>query len=121
MHLLNHLIICLTHLGIPPNHLSIPGTFSSLLHFSGDMFFSGHVGWLFLLYLIFYPMKRCRRVFLSVSVLFGLSVVLGHIHYSIDVFSAPFMTFTIFHMSKWLFRSDWLLLNMTMKRLLLKP
>lgn len=107
--------ICLTHLGIPPNQLSIPKTFSSLLLFSGDMFFSGHVGGPFLLYLIFYPVKRCRRLFLSVSIIFGLSVVLGHIHYSIDVFAAPFITFTIFHMSKWLFRADWLLLRITMK------
>ena len=108
--------ICLTHLGIPPSQLAIPGHFSALLLFSGDMFFSGHVGGPFLLYLIFYPIKRCRWLFLSMTILFGLSVLLGHIHYSIDVFSAPFITFTIFHIAKKLFKSDWYLFRMAIKQ-----
>lgn len=60
-----------------------------------DLFFSGHTAILFLLFLItdFKPL----RIFLIIStILVGISVVLQHVHYSIDVITAPFFTYFIY-------------------------
>lgn len=42
--LVRSIFICLTHLGAPPNNLIIPPNYSSFFLFTGDLFFSGHVG-----------------------------------------------------------------------------
>ena len=58
-----------------------------------DLFFSGHTATLFLLFMV--ANKRILKVmFLSFAVIVGISVLLQHVHYSIDVFSAPFFTYT---------------------------
>jgi len=46
-------------------------------------------------------------MFLGFSVLFAVVVLLGHLHYSIDVMSAYFITFSIFNICKFLFKEDW--------------
>jgi membrane-associated phospholipid phosphatase len=38
---------------------------------------------------------------------FAIVVLLGHLHYSIDVLSAYFITFSVFHLCTFLFRKDW--------------
>jgi membrane-associated phospholipid phosphatase len=80
----------------------IVGKFS----FGADLFFSGHTGLPFLMALIFWKNKLLRYSFLFLSVFFGLIVLLGHIHYSIDVLSAFFITYTIWHVSEKLFPKD---------------
>jgi membrane-associated phospholipid phosphatase len=57
--------------------------------------------------LIFWENKILRIVFLSFSIMFAIIVLLGHLHYSIDVLSAFFITFSIFHICKFLFKKDW--------------
>jgi hypothetical protein len=37
---------------------------------------------------------------------FGLSVLIAHIHYSIDVFAAPFMAYSIFSLARYFFKKD---------------
>jgi hypothetical protein len=105
--------ISLTHLGISPQQLTIdPNNFGytlyNLLYNSkgGDFFFSGHTGSPFLLALIFWDQKLWRGFFLMVSLVMGAGVLFAHIHYSIDVFAAPFMTYGIFAISKILFAKD---------------
>jgi membrane-associated phospholipid phosphatase len=78
-----------------------------------DLFFSGHAGLPFLLALIFWDDVLLRTIFLGFSVLFSIVVLLGHLHYSIDVASAFFITFTIFVIAKKFFKKDWDLLNGT--------
>src|SRR3989344_2041181 len=102
--------ISLTHLGpFPSNATSqfdfgtIAGTF---LGFGGDLFFSGHTGLAFLMALLFWHEKNIRYLFLAASVYFGAIVLLGHLHYSIDVASAFFITYGIFHIAEWLFPKD---------------
>ena len=58
-----------------------------------DLFFSGHTATLFLLFMV--ANKRTLKIiFLSFAVIVGFSVLLQHVHYSIDVFSAPFFSYT---------------------------
>jgi len=57
-----------------------------------DLFFSGHTATLFMLYLVCRS-KPIKTVFLACTVLIGLGVLLQHVHYSVDVFVAPFIAF----------------------------
>lgn len=57
-----------------------------------DLFFSGHTATIFLFYLIS-EKKTFRMFFLSATVLVGVSVLLQHVHYAVDVVSAPFFSY----------------------------
>ncbi|MDR3667906.1 MAG: phosphatase PAP2-related protein [Ignavibacteriaceae bacterium] len=57
-----------------------------------DLFFSGHTSTLFLLFLVA-DKKVLKVIFLVFAVVVGISVLLQHVHYSIDVFSAPFFAY----------------------------
>jgi membrane-associated phospholipid phosphatase len=57
-----------------------------------DLFFSGHTATLFLLFLMANK-KTLKIIFLSFAVIVGISVLLQHVHYSIDVFTAPFFSY----------------------------
>jgi membrane-associated phospholipid phosphatase len=57
-----------------------------------DLFFSGHTATLFLLFLVANK-KALKIIFLSAAVIVGISVLLQHVHYSIDVFTAPFFSY----------------------------
>ncbi|MFA6048176.1 MAG: phosphatase PAP2-related protein [Parcubacteria group bacterium] len=106
--LIRSIFISLTHLGIPPNHSFLEQ--SDALHYTtsgNDMFFSSHTGLPFLMSLVFWNNKKLRYIFIGVSLFFGVSVLLGHLHYSIDVFAAFFITYGIFHISRELFRKDY--------------
>jgi hypothetical protein len=105
--LIRSVFICLTHLGEPANQLFIPDGFSSLLLFKGDLFFSGHVGGPFLMMLLFWDNFAIRIISLGASLFFAATVLIGHIHYSIDVFAAPFITYSIYQLSLFLFSRDY--------------
>lgn len=102
--------ISLTHIGpFSPQELIVPSRILNILGMgtSADLFFSGHTGQPFLLALIYWDDIRLRLIFLATSIIFAASVLLGHIHYSIDVFGAFFITYTIFHIAIYLFSKDW--------------
>jgi len=110
--LIRSVFVSLTHISPFPTHALINSTFFNSEAFRGiftgnDLFFSGHTGVPFLLALIFWENKILRIVFLSFSIMFAVVVLLGHLHYSIDVLSAYFITFTIFYICKYLFKKDW--------------
>ena len=90
--MLRAVFVLLTHLQTPPDaiHVSFPGIFQSL-SFENDMFFSGHTAIPFLGFLLF--KKPIRYFFLCGSFVMGSVVLLTHIHYSIDVFGAFFITY----------------------------
>lgn len=102
----------LTHIGPFPTRISLEYSLLSNSRVLGsaftgdDLFFSGHVGLPFLIALIFWEYKSVRYFFLALSGFFGVIVLLGHIHYSIDVLSAYFITYTIFHIGKFIFWKD---------------
>lgn len=107
------IFMTLTHIG--PFPLQSPletGDIVGKFIFSGDLFFSGHVGLSFLMALIFWPSARIRMIFIGLSVIFGAAALLGHLHYSIDVFAAYFITYSIFMISQKLFAKEYkILLN----------
>jgi hypothetical protein len=114
------LFISLTHLGPFPDRtqlndfsgqaladfLRIDPETSSVFSSGGDLFFSGHTGIPFLLGLVFWQFPKLRWFCVMSAVFFGIIVLLGHLHYSIDVAAAFFITYTISHMARFLFRSD---------------
>ncbi len=105
------IFISVTHIGPFPNQTIIdPTSFINKITSGSDLFFSGHTGFPFLMALIFWKDKYLRYFFVSTSLFFGIVVLLGHMHYTIDVLSAFFITYGIFHMAEFLFKKEWLLL-----------
>jgi hypothetical protein len=103
----------LTHMGPAPNQTYLdPDDLLARLSAGRDFFFSGHTGMPFLLALIFWKEdKFVCIVSLVASIVFGASVLLGHLHYSIDVFAAFFITYTIYHLAQKFFAKDFLSFN----------
>ena len=98
------LFVSLTHLGpFEPSMQINFGTAIQRMFFGDDYFFSGHTGAPFLMALIYWREKFLRYVFLALSIFFGAVVLLGHLHYSIDVFGAFFITYTIYALALFLF------------------
>ncbi|GIK59611.1 MAG: hypothetical protein HND39_07255 [Ignavibacteriota bacterium] len=64
-----------------------------------DLFFSGHTGTLFLLFLLV-ENKYLKTIFLAATILVGSAVLLQHVHYSVDVFVAPFVAYGSFRIIK---------------------
>lgn len=109
--------ISLTHLGASPHQLVLDhnsfgfSLYDILYNTTNDFFFSGHTGIPILLALIFWSDRLWRFIFLGIAAVFGVSVLLAHIHYSIDVFAAPFMTYSIFILATYLFPRSYRLLQ----------
>jgi hypothetical protein len=100
--------VSLTHIAPFPGQISVPpNSFIRYFTFGGDLFFSGHTGLPFLLALLFWPNKKLRFIFLTISIVFACVVLLGHYHYSIDVFAAFFITPTIAHLARIFFNEDY--------------
>ena len=74
--------------------------------FGADQFFSAHTGMPFLGALVFWHEKYIRYTFLAAAAFFAVTVLLGHIHYTIDVAAAFFITYAIYHIALWLFPKD---------------
>ena len=104
--------ITFTHLGTIPNHSYLdPTEIFKALSIGGDYFFSGHTGMPFLVGLIFWHDFHARVTFFVISGIFAVSVILGHLHYSIDVFAAFFITHSIYVLAKRFFTNDYILFN----------
>jgi membrane-associated phospholipid phosphatase len=108
--------IASTHSGIPPGQINpdTTGFFDRLyldLGLAGGFFFSGHTGLTFLMALIFWDEKFWRYLYFALSFIFGISVLLAHVHYTIDVLAAPYIAYTIFKMAQYLFKEDYALLK----------
>jgi hypothetical protein len=91
--------VTLTHLGPVSDRAVIASDFISYFTSGSDLFFSGHTGLPFLLALVFWDNRLLRHSFVALSVIFGAVVLMGHFHYSIDVLSAFFISYTIYHLA----------------------
>lgn len=111
--------ISLTHIGPPPGFYQLAGpdadsTFFQKFFFLNDLFFSAHTGIPFLAFLLLKG-HIFRYFFLFASIILGATVLFMHVHYSIDVFGAYFITYGIYHLSDNIFHN----LNEAFHRLML--
>jgi membrane-associated phospholipid phosphatase len=60
-----------------------------------DLFFSGHTATLFILFLVS-EKKMIKTIFLISTIVVAISVILQHVHYTIDVFAAVFFTYACY-------------------------
>jgi hypothetical protein len=105
--LIRSAFIMMTHTALPPDHILLDPTSSFRYITEGnDMFFSSHTGLPFLMALIFWENKKLRIFFFVSSGIFAATVLLAHLHYSIDVFAAFFITYSIYHICCRLFPQD---------------
>lgn len=105
--IIRSVFISLTHIGPFPNAIIInPQSVVNLFTFGGDLFFSAHTGLPFLMMLVFWDYFWLRVLFFISSIFFGIVVLLAHLHYSIDVLSAFFITYSIFCIAIRLFKHD---------------
>lgn len=99
--------VTLTHIGPFSERATLDlGTVAGKFIFGGDLFFSGHTGIPFLMALVFWKHRSLRYLFLAWSVFFGTIALLGHLHYSIDVLSAFYITWTIYCLSSYFFPAE---------------
>lgn len=109
--------ISLTHLGVNLHQIVLDtnvigySVYEFLYFAKNDFFFSGHTGAPFLLGLIFWNNRVLRYLFFTASAVFGASMIFAHMHYSIDIFAAPFITYSIFVISKKLFKREYALIS----------
>lgn len=112
------IFITLTHIGPYPDRDIIDAATTPILShitsnpnffiFSSgaDLFFSSHTGLPFLMALIYWKDTAVRYFCIFCSIFFAIVVLLGHLHYSIDVASAFFITYTIYHLAEKFFPKD---------------
>jgi hypothetical protein len=101
------MFVSMTHIGLYPNTINTTVDILKNITSGGDLFFSGHTGFPFLMALIFWENKKLRYLFLFFSVFFGTVALMGHYHYTIDVMSAFFITYGIYNICLKLFKKDY--------------
>ena len=101
--LIRSFFISLTHLKVPIDVIAIkvPAIFSFMVA-QNDLFFSGHTAFPFLAYLLFRK-EKIGIFFLIATVVMATTVLVMHVHYSIDVFAALFITYGSYKIGKWFF------------------
>ncbi len=95
----------MTHLGTPEAYYASDfGVAITNSFFGADQFFSGHTGMPFLGALMLWKIDNRMSILLFLaSMFFAVTVLLGHIHYTIDVASAFFITYGVYKIALWLF------------------
>ncbi len=107
------IFVTLTHIGPFPDQLGLETShvWFSKFTFGGDLFFSAHTGTPYLMALVFWNNKHLRSLFIAIALFFGVIVLLGHYHYSIDVLAAFFITYSIYKIAEKVFKKDKILFD----------
>lgn len=109
--LIRSIFISLTHIGPDPTQIEISSSIIRKFSSGADLFFSAHTGLPFLMALVFWNHKVVRILSVLTAIFFGIVVLAGHLHYSIDVVSAFFITYSIFRLAEIFFPKDRVLLS----------
>lgn len=72
--------------------------FYNNINITKDLFFSGHIGTLFLLFLL-NPVKKLNVVYLAGIILTAVLISIQHAHYTIDVIAAPIFVWICFKLA----------------------
>jgi PAP2 superfamily protein len=119
--LVRAVFVALTHMAPSPIDPQKPAPFFNTIFYGGDLFFSGHTGLPLLAALAFWHIPQWRMFYLALTAFFGVVVLLGHYHYSIDVLAALFITHGVFQMSGWLFGRDYALFRSSESQAVPRP
>lgn len=108
--------IAATHIGIYPGQINPDGSgvFDNLytgLGLEAGFFFSGHTGLPLLMSVIFWDEKLWRYIYMIMAAIFGVAVLFAHVHYTIDVLAAPYMTYGIFKIAQYFWPNDYALIE----------
>jgi membrane-associated phospholipid phosphatase len=98
-------ITTLTFISLEPHPMLVPlkdplvdRFFYSEINVTKDLFFSGHVSTLFLFFLIVHG-RKAKRFILIATILVAASLLLQHVHYTIDVIAAPIFAFSAYRLA----------------------
>jgi len=69
-----------------------------------DLFFSGHTAIMFLFFLVA-ESKKIKKILISLTIIVAASVLIQHVHYTVDVLVAPFVTYGCYSAVKY-FRTN---------------
>ena len=119
--LVRAVFVALTHMAPSPIDPQQPAPFFNSIFYGSDLFFSGHTGLPFLAALTFWHIPQWRMFYLALTAFFGIVVLLGHYHYSIDVLAALFITHGVFQISCWLFGRDYALFRSSESQVVQRP
>jgi hypothetical protein len=85
--------------GMIPLHDPLVRLFGPGKLLTKDLFFSGHTSTLFLLALAV-PGRRSKALFLACTAAVGVSVLVQHVHYAVDVLAAPLFAYASFRLAR---------------------
>jgi hypothetical protein len=69
--------------------------FYNHLNITKDLFFSGHIGTLFLLFLAC-PSRKLKRLYLIFTFITAILIMIQHVHYTVDIIVAPLFSWFSF-------------------------
>jgi hypothetical protein len=101
------MFVSMTHIGPYPSKLDLESRLLDFITSGNDLFFSGHTGLPFLIALIFWNHLYVRVLFIVAAITNGIIVLLSHLHYTIDVAAAFFITYSIYHIALKIFKKDY--------------
>ena len=103
--LIRSFFVTLTHLRRPTEAVvnSYLSNIPRIFAFENDLFFSGHVAISFLGFLLFRK-EKIGIFFLIMTFMMAFTVLAMHVHYSIDVFAALFITYGSYKIGQRLFK-----------------
>ena len=99
--------VVMTHIAPYPDHIVTDLDRFRYISSGSDLFFSGHTALPFMMALVFWQRPHLRVAFILCSIIAAGAVILGHLHYTIDVFAAYFITYTVYAISRAIFKSDY--------------
>jgi PAP2 superfamily C-terminal len=101
------LFVIMTHLGPYPTRIVTEFDNFRYVSTGSDLFFSGHTAVPFMMALLFWQVTSMRYMYILCSVTAAAAVLLGHLHYTIDVFAAYFITYGVYQFAKFSFEKDY--------------